>query len=52
MKNRYIFPDYANDIDREAFDFQQYGKAVYWPKQTWEEVKRTYLIELNAKENK
>ena len=32
MKNRYIHPDYENDIDKVVYDLQKYGKAVYRPK--------------------
>ena len=51
MKNRYILPDYSNDIDEVVFDFQNYGKEVYRPKQTWEEGKRIFLIAFNNEEN-
>ena len=30
--NKYIPPDYANDINEGIFDFAQYGKAVYRPR--------------------
>ena len=36
MKNRYISPDYENDIDEGLFGFKKYGKSVNIPKQTWE----------------
>ena len=29
IQNRYITPDYANDMDKGVFNFHQYGKAVY-----------------------
>ena len=47
MQNIKIPPDYSNDIDEVVFDFQQYGKAVYRPKKTWEEGRRTDLITFN-----
>ena len=51
VKNRYIFPDYAYDIDERVFDFQHYNKAVYKPEQSWEEGKCTDEITFNAKEH-
>ena len=49
IKDRYIYPYYTNYIDEAVFDFQQYIKAVYRPKQTWEQGRYTYLITFNDK---
>ena len=38
MQDRYIPPDYANDIDKGVFGFQQYGKAVYIPKKSGKKI--------------
>ena len=39
--NKYIPPNYADNIDQDIFDFVQYGKSVYRPRKNWEEVERT-----------
>ena len=44
LVNKYILPDYADDIDKGILDFEQCGKAVYTPRKNWEEGKRTNLI--------
>ena len=31
IQNRYITPDYANDIDKGVFDFKQYRKELDRP---------------------
>ena len=45
-------PYYANEIDEAVFYFQQYGKAVYIPKQTCKEGRLTDLITFNDEEHK
>ena len=42
--NKYIPPDYADDINEVIFYFSKCGKAVYIPRIHWEEGKRTNLI--------
>ena len=42
--NKYLSPDYADNIDEVIFDFVKYGKAVYRPRKSWEEDDRTNLI--------
>ena len=44
LANKYIPPDYAGNIDEGVFDFAQYGKAVYIPRENYKEVKSTNLI--------
>ena len=44
--NKYIPPDYADNIHEGIFDFAQYGKAVYRPRITWEVGNRTKLLTL------
>ena len=33
--NKYIPPDYADDIDEGIFDLAQYGISVYKPRTNW-----------------
>ena len=47
IQNIYIPPDQENNIDEALFDFQQHGKAVYRPNQTWEEGHHTDLTTFN-----
>ena len=47
VQNKYITPDYTNDVDEGVFDFEQYGKALYRPQQTWKEGICTNLITFN-----
>ena len=42
--NKYIPPDYANDIDECVFDFPQFGNTVYRPPSPWVDHDRTDLI--------
>ena len=44
MVNKYIPPDYADDVDEGIFDLAQYGISAYKPRKNWEEGKRTKLI--------
>ena len=44
LVNKYIPPDYADNIDEGIFDFARYGKAVYRPRVNWEEGESTNLI--------
>ena len=51
FQNRYIPPDYANDIDEGVFDFKQYWRILYRTKLKWEEGIRTNLIKFNDEKN-
>ena len=51
VQNKYITPDYTNDVDEGVFDFEQYGKALYRPQQTWKEGSDKNLITFNNDKN-
>ena len=44
LVNKYIPPDYADNIDEGIFYFARYGKSVYRPRGNWEEGESTNLI--------